>query len=263
MQELLKGKKGVILGVANDRSIAWAVAQECARQGAQLSFNFLGAAQEKRVRDLVQNLPGSQIVACDVGKDNEIAQFFNEITNGGKEKIDFILHSVAFAEKDDLKKPFVETPRQNFSLALDISAYSLVAVAKHALEVLNNPASIVSMSYYGAEKVVPHYNVMGVAKAALETTTQYLAADLGPRGVRVNCVSAGPIRTLSSSVIPGIREMIDATQKFAPLRRNITGDDIAKSTVYLLSDLASGVTGEVLHVDSGYHVLGMFKDMGE
>lgn len=257
MAGLLQGKKGIILGVANNRSLAWSCAQLCAQEGAELIFNFLGAAQEKRLKELITSLPGADAFPCDVSKDEEIEAFFKNVKNKW-DGIDFIIHSVAFADKEDLKSKFLTVSRSNFAMAMDISAYSLVAVTKASLDMLRSGGSIVAMTYYGSEKVVPKYNVMGVAKAALEACTRYLAEDLGSMGVRVNCVSAGPIRTLSSSAIPGIRGMLDAAQKFAPLRRNITGEDVAKSTVYLLSDLASAVTGEVLHVDCGYHALGMF-----
>ncbi len=255
--KLLEGKKGVVLGVANNKSIAWACAQLCLEQGASLAFNFLGEAQEKRVRELVKDIPSALVIPCDVSKDSEIEGFFREIEiNFGK--IDFIIHSVAFTEKENLKDKFMVVTRESFASTMNVSAYSLVAVAKVALPLLNPGSSIVTMSYYGAEKVVPKYNVMGVAKAALESCAKYLAYDLGEYGVRVNAVSAGPIRTLSSSAIPGIKDMLESAQKFSPLKKNITADDVARSTLYLLSDLSQGVTGEVLHVDGGYNTLGMF-----
>ena len=254
---LLAGKRGAVFGVANERSIAWACAQACAAHGAQLAFNYLGDAQEKRVRKLLEALPNAALFPCDVTKDDEINAFF-DATAKELGKLDFIIHSVAYAERDDLKGRFVDTPRNNFALALDISAYSLVAIARVAEPHLNDDASIVAMTYYGAEKIVPKYNVMGVAKAALEASARYLAEDLGPRGIRVNCISAGPLRTLSSAAFPGFRTMLDITEKVAPLRRNITQDDVGNAAVYLLSDLSRGVTGEVHHVDSGYHALGMY-----
>jgi len=262
MNGLLEGKRGVVLGVANDKSIAWACAKEAMAAGAQLAFNYLGPAQEKRVRALVADAPEAIILPCDVAKDDEIEAFFSSV----KERwdgIDFVIHSVAYTEKECLREPFVATSRANFASTLDVSAYSLVATAKFAMPLLKNGGSIVAMSYYGAEKVVPKYNVMGVAKAALEACMRYLAYDLGPQGVRVNCVSAGPIRTLSSSAIPGLKSMLDGALKHSPLRRNITSEDISRSTLYLLSDLASGVTGEVLHVDCGYSTLGMFGEVEE
>jgi len=259
---LLAGQRGVVLGVANERSIAWACAQACQEQGAELIFNYLGPV-EKRVAKLLETMPGSpKMYACDVSKDADIASFFEAVKAqwGG---LDFIIHSLAFADREDLRNPFLQTPRANFAQALDISAYSLVAVAREAAPLFSEGGSILSMSYYGAEKVVPHYNVMGVAKAALETCTRYLAADLGPSGVRVNCISAGPIKTLSASAIPGLRHMLEVTERVTPLRRNTNAEEVAKSALYLLSDLSSGVTGEVLHVDSGYHVLGMFAGEDE
>lgn len=254
-QGLLAGKRGLIFGVANDKSIAWACAQECAAQGAELVFNYLGPL-EKRVRDLAGTIPGSDVLECDVTKDEEIVTFFEKI----KEKwgtIDFVIHSIAFAERDDLKNPFVQTPRKNFALAMDVSAYSLVALCREAAPLMPNGGSVVAMTYYGAEKVLPNYNMMGVAKAALEATCRYLANDLGPVGIRVNCVSAGPLRTLSASAIAGMRKMLKANADTAPLRRNTTVEDVAKSTVYLLSDMASGVTGETHHVDCGYNIMGL------
>jgi enoyl-[acyl-carrier protein] reductase I len=256
---LLAGKRGIVFGVANNKSLAWACAQACAAEGASLMFNFLGAAQEKRLNELLGELPNAKAKNCDLGNDSEIEEFFQWVKMQW-DSIDFVIHSVAFTEKECLKEPFVNTSRQQFLATMDISAFTLVAAAKHAAPLMTNGGSIISMSYYGAEKVVPNYNVMGVAKAALEACNRYLADDLGPRGIRVNSISAGPIRTLSSSAIPGMRNMLDYSQKFSPLRRNITGEDVAKSALYLLSDLGSGVTGETLHVDCGYHVMGMFKD---
>ncbi len=263
-QGLLAGKRGLVLGVANNKSIAWACAQECINQGAELVFNYLGAAQEKRVRELISSKPGSLALPCDVTNDSEIESLFEQIKqkwNG----LDFVIHSVAYAEKETLRAPFSQTSRAHFAQALDVSAYSLIAVARSAAPLMKNGGSIVSMSYYGAEKVVPKYNVMGVAKAALEASTRYLAEDLGAQGIRVNCLSAGPLRTLSSSAIPGIKTMLEAAQKHAPLKRNVTMEDVGRSCLYLISDLSSGVTGEILHVDCGYNVLGMFAatDGGE
>lgn len=260
---LLQGKRGVVLGVANNKSIAWACAQACAAQGAKLAFNFLGPAQEKRVKDLLGEVTeGAFMYPCDVSKDDDIAAFFEHVKKNW-DGVDFLIHSVAYTEKDCLRDSFVNTSRANFALTLDVSAFSLVAVARAVAPLMTQGGSIVTMSYYGAEKVVPKYNVMGVAKAALETSAKYLAEDLGAQGIRVNCVSAGPIRTLSSSAIPGIKGMLEAANKHAPLRRNVTGQDIAGSTLYLLSDLASGVTGEILHVDCGYNILGMFGSQPE
>jgi len=254
---LLEGKRGAIFGVANDKSIAWACAQACAAQGAHLAFNYPGEALEKRVRSLAETIPGSIVAPCDVRDDEQIEAFFQTL---GKEwdSLDFLIHSVAFAEREDLMRPFVETPRANFALALDVSAYSLVAVTRAAAPLMREGGSIVTMTYYGAEKVIPNYNVMGVAKAALEASVRYLAADLGPGGTRVNAISAGPLRTLSASAISGMRKMLKANASVTPLRRNIEASEVADAAVYLVSPLSAAVTGEVLHVDAGYHALGMF-----
>lgn len=254
---LLAGKKGVVLGVANDRSIAWGCAKACQEAGAALAFNYLGEAQEKRVKALLESLSGSLCWPCDVAQDAEIASFFEHVKSEWG-ALDFIIHSVAYADKGDLSGRFIDTTRANFALAIDVSAYSLVAVARAAESILSDNASIVAMTYYGAEKIIPNYNVMGVAKATLEACARYLADGMGPRGVRVNCISAGPVRTLSSAGFPAFRTMLKVTEQVAPLRRNIDQGDVGKTAVYLLSDLSSGVTGEVLHVDSGYNILGMF-----
>lgn len=255
---ILAGKRGVVFGVANNKSIAWACAQLCAEQGAQLAFNYLGDAQEKRVRELVKDLPNALVMPCDVTKDEQISTFYQHIQKEW-DGIDFIIHSVAFTEKENLKDKFMVVTRESFASTLDISAYSLLAVTRAALPLMKKGGSVITMSYYGAEKVVPRYNVMGVAKAALESCAKYLAYDLGEFGIRVNAISAGPIRTLSSSAIPGIKEMLDNSQKHSPLKRNVTTEDVARSALYLLSDFSSGVTGEVLHVDCGYNTLGMFS----
>ncbi len=253
---MLTGKKGVVLGVANERSIAWGCARTCAGFGASLAFTYLGDAQRKRVSRLVEaEIPDALLFPCDVSRDEDIHHLFDTL-----EKVwgtlDFVIHSVAFAHREDLGGAFINTSRSNFLLALDISAYSLVAVAREASRLMPQGGSILTMSYFGAEKVVPRYNVMGVAKAALEACVRYLAFDLGPVGIRVNCVSAGPIRTLSSTAISGMKQMLDVVEKWAPLRRNVNQEDVGKATAFLLSDAASGITGEVLHVDSGYNILG-------
>jgi enoyl-[acyl-carrier protein] reductase I len=256
--QILKGKRGVIMGVANNKSIAWACAQACVEQGAQVAFNYLGDAQERRVRELVKDLPGKHLILpCDVSKDIEIDGFFKEIQKEW-DKVDFLIHSIAYTDKENLKDKFMTVSRESFGMTMDISAYSLVAVSRVAAPLINQGGSIVTMTYYGSEKVIPKYNVMGVAKAALEASVRYLAYDLGSQGIRVNAISAGPIRTLSSSAVSGIKDMLDAAHSQAPLRRNITSEEVGKTALYLLSDLASGVTGEVLHVDCGYSTLGMF-----
>ena len=258
---LLEGKRGVVLGVANEKSIAWACAQACAAQGATLAFNYLGDALERRVRKLVdEHMPGSPMYNCDVSKDEEITSFFSSLKNDW-DGFDFLIHSLAYAERDDLKGAFIDTPRKNYALAIDISAYSLVALAREAAPFMpETGGAIVAMTYFGAEKVVPHYNVMGVAKAALEASARYLAYDLGSRNIRVNCISAGPLRTLSASAIPGLKRMLEYTERAAPLRRTITAEEVGKSAVYLVSDLSSGVTAEVLHVDAGYNAMGMTEE---
>jgi enoyl-[acyl-carrier protein] reductase I len=256
--QILAGKRGIVFGVANNKSIAWACAQLCAEHGAQLAFNYLGEAQEKRVRELVKELPSALVFPCDVTKDDQIETFYSNIQREW-ETIDFIIHSVAFTEKENLKDKFMVVSRESFSSTLDVSAYSLLAVTRPAISLMKKGGSVITMSYYGAEKVVPRYNVMGVAKAALESCAKYMAHDLGEVGIRVNAISAGPIRTLSSSAIPGIKEMLDNSQKHSPLKRNVTTEDVARTAVYLLSELSSGVTGEVVHVDCGYNTLGMFS----
>jgi enoyl-[acyl-carrier protein] reductase I len=253
---LLSGKRGVVFGVANERSIAWACAKACASEGASLAFSYLGESLRKRVEALVEAMPGSPVLPCDVSKDQEIDAFF-ETLSARWDRLDFLIHSVAFAQREDLRGRFMDTSRDSFAQALDISAYSLVALARRAAPLLKEGGSIIAMTYLGSQRVVPNYNVMGVAKAALEASARYLASELGPQGVRVNCISAGPIKSLSASAIPGLRTMMDATEAAAPLRRNVTAGDVGNTAVYLLSDLSSGVSGEVLFVDSGYHAMGM------
>jgi enoyl-[acyl-carrier protein] reductase I len=258
MSKLLEGKRGIITGVANERSIAWACAKFFAEQGAELVFSYLGEAQEKRMKKLLEAIPGAKCYPCDVSNDDEIKGFFEHVKNDWG-TFDFMIHSIAFADKSDLGGRFVNTSRKNFLMAIEISAYSLVGLTREAEPLMNKDGSIVCMSYYGAEKVIPGYNIMGVAKATLESTTKYLAEDLGPKGLRVNCVSAGPVRTLSSAAISGFRGMLSLASDHAPLRRNITQDEVAKTTAYLISDLASWVTGEIHHVDAGYNAIGMFQ----
>lgn len=254
---ILEGKRGVVMGVANERSIAWACAKACAAEGASLIFSYPGEALEKRVRKLLEEMPGSEMLPCDVRDDAQIEEFFRQV--GARwDHLDFVIHSIAYAEREDLMGRFVDTPRDHFLTAIDISAYSLVAVARAAEKLMEGNGSIVAMTYYGGEKVVPRYNVMGVAKATLDMCMRYLAADLGPKGIRVNCVSPGPIRTLSASAISGFRSMLDAAQNVSPLRRNADAADVAQAAVFLLSDRAAAITGEVFHVDAGYNILGMF-----
>lgn len=255
--ELLKGKKGAIFGVANDRSIAWGIAQMLHEEGADLAFTYAGEILEKRVRPLAEKLGSKIILPCDVTKDEEIKQVFQNIRKewGG---LDFLVHAIAYANKEDLTNPYIETSREGFHLALDISSYSLVALSRHAAALMEGrQGAILTMTYLGSEKVIPNYNVMGVAKAALEASVKYLAYDLGPKGTRVNAISAGPIRTLAASGISGFKEMLRFSSERAPLKRNIDQDEVGRTALYLLSDMASAVTGEVLHVDAGYNIMGM------
>jgi enoyl-[acyl-carrier protein] reductase I len=252
--DLLKGKRGIVMGVANEHSIAWAVAEQCRGQGAEIAFGYLGDAQEKRLKHLVESWDSPPVFSCDVSQEQSLEDFFASVRNVWP-SVDFIVHSIAYTDKECLRKPFVETTREQFLLTMDVSAYSLVAVARHAAPMMKNGGAILSMSYLGSERVVPGYNVMGVAKAALECSTRYLADCLGPQNIRVNCISAGPIRTLSASAIGGIRDIISSSVEKAPLRRAVTALDVAQSSVYLLSDLSSGVTGEVVHVDCGFGIL--------
>ncbi len=251
---LMTGKRGLIVGVANDRSIAWGIAQALHAAGAELAFTYVNEAIEKRVRPLAATLGATLILPCDVGSDELISATFAELGQSWPQ-LDFLIHAVAFANKDELNGAFLRTSREGFRLALDISAYSLTALVKAADAMLAPDASIVTLTYHGAAQVVPNYNVQGVAKAALEASVRYLAADLGPRGIRVNAISAGPIRTLAASGITGIRDMIKGQAEIAPLRRNVTIEDVGKNVLWLCSDLSSGVTGEIVYVDAGAHIM--------
>ena len=254
---LLEGRKGIIFGVANEKSIAWAIAQKLHKEGAELAFTFAGEALEKRVRPLADRLGAKLILQCDVTKDDQIQSVFEQVQSSFG-YLDILVHAIAFANKEDLKTDFLSTSRDGFRLAHDVSAYSLTVLARHAAPLMQGrPGSILTLTYYGAEKVVPRYNVMGVAKAALEASVRYLAADLGPKGIRVNAISAGPIRTLASAGISGFMEMLHYVEAKAPLRRNVTAEEVAGTALYLASDLSSGVTGEVIYVDAGYNIMGM------
>jgi len=254
---LLDGKTGIVFGVANKRSIAWAIAQAWAREGAKLAFTFQG----ERIKENVTELAGTfgadtLILPCDVTKDDEIANVFKTV--GEKfGKLNLLLHSVAYAPKDALEGEFLNTSREAFRVAHDVSAYSLVALARAAAPLMTDGGSIVAMSYYGAEKVVPHYNVMGVAKAALEASTRYLAYDLGPKKIRVNCISAGPVNTLAARGISGFQEMLKHYEAHAPLKRNVLPEELGATGAFLASDGAAAITGQVLYVDSGYQIMGM------
>jgi enoyl-[acyl-carrier protein] reductase I len=250
---LLTGKKGIILGLANERSIAWGIAQRCKAEGAELAFTYLNEALERRVRPLAGELGSDLILKCDVQNDQEVEACFADVQKAWG-RLDFVVHSVAYANGEDLKKPFHETSRAGFTLAMDVSAYSLIAVAKYAKPLLTPNASIVTLTYLGAERVVPNYRVMGVAKAALEACVRELAADLGEQGVRVNAISAGPIKTLAASGISDFKSLLNTFETRAPLRRLTTTEDVGNSAVYLLSDLGSAVTGETIYVDCGFNI---------
>ena len=253
---LMHGKKGLVMGVANDRSIAWGIAQQVAAHGAAVAFTYQGEALEKRVRPLAESLGASLVLPCDVTDAASVDSLFAEIEKawGG---LDFVVHAIAFSDKDQLKGRYCDTTRENFLKTMDISCFSFTDIAKRAEPLMKNGGSLVTLSYYGAEQVMPNYNVMGVAKAALEASVRYLATDLGPKNIRVNAISAGPIKTLAAAGISDIRYLIKWNELNAPLHRNVTIEDVGRSGLYFLSDLASGVTGEVHHVDCGYHVVGM------
>jgi enoyl-[acyl-carrier protein] reductase I len=254
---LLEGRKGIIFGVANERSIAWAIARALHGEGMELAFTYAGEVMEKRVRPLAEEIGSKVILPCDVTKDDQISEVF-EVVKREFGFLDHLVHSVAFANREDLKGDYLDTSRDGFHLALDVSAYSLTALARAAVPLMaGRSGSIVTMTYLGADRVVPQYNVMGIAKAALEASVRYLAADLGAKGIRINAISAGPIRTLAASGISGFQEMLRHVEGKAPLRRNVTVEDVGRSALYLASDLSSGVTGEVIYVDSGYHIMGM------
>ncbi len=254
--QLMAGKKGIIFGVANDKSIAWGIAKALAEHGADIAFTFQGDALEKRVRPLAESLGSDTILPCDVTDEASMDAVFETL----KEKwgsIDFMVHAVAFSDKDELKGKYLDTSRDNFLRTMDISCFSLTALAQRAAPLMNEGGSIITLTYYGAERVMPHYNVMGVAKAALEASVRYLAADMGTQGVRVNAISAGPIKTLAASGIGDFRFILRWNELNAPLKRNVTIDEVGGAGLYLLSDLGSGVSGEVHHVDCGYHTVGM------
>lgn len=253
---LMTGKRGLIMGVANDRSLAWGIAQQLSEQGAELAFTYLGEALERRVRPLAEQLNSEILIPCDVADMASIDKAFETLAKSW-DSIDFVVHAIGFSDKNELRGRYVDTSLDNFLQTMNISCYSFTAVAKRALTMMPNGGSLLTLSYYGAEKVVPHYNVMGVAKAALETSVRYLAADLGRDNIRVNGISAGPIKTLAASGIGDFRYILKWNELNSPLRRNVTIEDVGGSGLYLLSDLSRGVTGEIHHVDAGYHVVGM------
>ena len=253
---IMSGKRGIIMGVANERSIAWGIAAAAAAQGAEIAFTYQGDALEKRVRPLAESIGSDIIIPCDVSSDKAIDQTFLTLKEKW-ETIDFVVHAIAYSDKEELKGEYMDTSRENFNTTMDISVYSFTAIAKRAAAMMPHGGSMITLTYYGAERVMPHYNVMGVAKAALESSVRYLAADLGSNKIRVNSLSAGPIKTLAASGIGDFRYILKWNQYNSPLRRNVTLKDVGGSGVYLLSDLSAGVTGETHHVDCGYHVVGM------
>ena len=256
MTGLMAGKRGLIMGLANDKSLAWGISKALAAQGAELAFSYQGEALKKRVGPLAAQLGADFLIECDVADMDNLDRAFAEL-EARWGTIDFLVHAIGFSDKNELRGKFVDTSLDNFLLTMNISAYSFVAVTRRARAMMPNGGSVLTLSYYGAEKVIPHYNVMGVAKAALETSVKYLAMDLGPERIRVNAISAGPIKTLAASGIGDFRYILKWNEYNAPLRRNVTIEDVGGAALYLLSDLASGVTGEIHHVDAGYNVVGM------
>ena len=253
---LMAGKRGLVMGVANDRSLAWGIARAAAEHGAELAFTYQGEALAKRVGPLAESLGSNVLLPCDVSDDVALDSVFADIQNrwGG---LDFVVHAIAFSDKEELKGRYVDTSAENFSQTMQISCYSFTAVCRRAASLMKKGGSLLTLSYYGAERVIPHYNVMGVAKAALEASVRYIAADLGGEGIRVNAISAGPIKTLAASGVGDFRYILKWNELNSPLQRNVTIEDVGGAALYLLSDLSSGVTGEIHHVDAGYHVVGM------
>lgn len=256
--QLMAGKKGLVMGVANERSIAWGIAKACHDNGAKVAFTFQGEALEKRVRPLANSIGAEIIVPCDVTDAKSIDATFSELEKrwGG---IDFLVHAIAFSNKDELRGRYLDTSPENFQLTMNVSCYSLTAVAQRAVPLMKSGGSLLTLTYYGAERVIPHYNVMGVAKAALEASVRYLAADLGEQKIRVNAISAGPVKTLAFAGISDGRYILKWNELNSPLKRNITTEEVGNAALYLLSDLGTGMTGEIMHVDGGYHVVGMVK----
>ena len=253
----LTGKKFVIFGVANERSIAWAITEAIHKEGGELAMTFLNDALEKRVRPLAESVGCTKVIRCDAQSDADLDRTFAQLKDEWG-TLDGVIHSIAYANKEDLDKRFVETSREGFKLALDVSAYTLIGISQRAEPLMKeNGGSIITLTYLGSEKVVPHYNVMGVAKAALESSVRYLAADLGPQNIRVNAISAGPIKTLAASGIPHFRDMLTAFAAKAPLRRNVSQEEVAELAKFYLSPQSSGITGEVTYVDCGFNIMGM------
>jgi enoyl-[acyl-carrier protein] reductase I len=259
---MLDGKTGLVLGVANKRSLAWAIARSCAARGARLAIGHQGPRFEAGVRELAGTLPQGddvQVVACDVTDPKAIPALASTL-GATWDNLDFVVHSLAFANPDELRRPFSETSREGFQLALDVSAYSLIPLSKALVPLMTRGGSIVTLSYLGGERVVPNYNVMGVAKAALDASVRYLAHELGPRGIRVNCVSPGPVRTISASAIADFAKMMEHVERVAPLRRNVTPEEVGDTVAFLVSDLSRGITGQQVHVDCGYSIMGVTTD---
>ena len=254
----MAGKKGLVMGVANERSIAWGIAKACHGQGAEVAFTFQGEALEKRVRPLAKSIGAKIVVPCDVTDPKSIDATFSEIKKQWGD-LDFLVHAIAFSNKDELRGRYLDTSPENFELTMNVSCYSLTAVAQRAVPLMPNGGSLLTLTYYGAERVIPHYNVMGVAKAALEASVRYLAADLGEQKIRVNAISAGPVKTLAFAGIADGRYILKWNELNSPLKRNITQEEVGNAALYLLSDLGTGMTGEIMHVDAGYHVVGMVK----
>lgn len=254
--DLMKGKRGLIMGLANDKSIAWGIAKACADAGAELAYSYQGDALLKRVQPLAAQTGSDIVLPCDVSDMESVDVLFTDLEKRWG-KLDFIVHAIGFSDKNELRGRYVDTSRQNFLTSMDISVYSFTAVVQRAEKMMTDGGSCLTMSYYGAERVMPHYNVMGLCKAALEASVRYLAEDLGKDGIRVNAISAGPIKTLAASGIGDFRYILKWNEYNSPLRRTVTIEDVGKAALFLLSDLGSGTTGEVLHVDAGYHVVGM------
>ncbi|WP_255467964.1 enoyl-ACP reductase FabI [Reyranella sp. CPCC 100927] len=255
---LMEGKKGLVMGVANDRSIAWGIAQAVHAQGAELAFTYQGDALGKRVKPLAQSIGCDFVLPCDVTDAASMDAVFGAVQQRWGQ-LDFLVHAIAFSNKDELKGKYLNTTPDNFALTMNVSCYSFTAVSQRAVPLMKAGGSLLTLTYYGAERVMPHYNVMGVAKAALEASVRYLAADLGDQGIRVNAISAGPIKTLAFAGIGDGRYILKWNELNSPLKRNVTTDEVGNAGLFLLSDLGSGVTGEVMHVDAGYHVVGMIK----
>jgi enoyl-[acyl-carrier protein] reductase I len=256
MTGLMSGKRGLIMGLANDKSLAWGISKKLAEAGAELAFSYQGEALQKRVGPLAAEVGSDFLIECDVADMADLDRLFEQL-RARWETIDFVVHAIGFSDKNELRGKYVDTSLENFLMSMNISAFSFTAVARRARDMMPNGGALLTLSYYGAEKVIPHYNVMGLAKAALETSVKYLAMDLGPENIRVNAISAGPIKTLAASGIGDFRYILKWNEYNSPLRRNVTIDDVGGAGLYLLSDLASGVTGEIHHVDAGYNVVGM------